>query len=90
MLEDRLEALFKKEEEYTTLEKMKGSTLVGKKYRPLFTYFEHLKSDQLNEGAFRIVRLVNMELYSSKHLLGLRLSSENNIMFSLPVKFLIL
>ena len=56
MLEDRLEALFKKEEEYTILEKMKGSTLVGRKYRPLFPYFEHLKSDQPDQGAFRVVR----------------------------------
>ena len=57
LLEDRLEALYKKEEEYVILEKMKGSTLVGRKYRPLFSYFQHLKSDQPGQGAFRIVRL---------------------------------
>lgn len=56
MLEDRLEALFKGEEEYSIMEKMKGSTLVGRKYRPLFPYFQHLKSDQPDQGAFRIVR----------------------------------
>ena len=58
MLEARLEALFKKVEEYTIIEKMKGSTLVGRKYRPLFPYFQHLKSDHPGQGAFRIVRLV--------------------------------
>ena len=58
MLEDRLEALFKKPEEYSTLEKMKGSSLVGRKYHPLFPYFQHLKSDQSDQGAFRIVRSV--------------------------------
>jgi len=57
MLEDRLEALFRKTEEYTVLEKMKGSSLVGRKYRPLFPYFQHLKSDEPDEGAFRVVRL---------------------------------
>lgn len=57
MLEARLEALFKKEEEYAILEKMKGSTLVGRKYRPLFPYFQHLKSEHPGQGAFRIVRL---------------------------------
>ncbi len=58
MLEDRLEALFKNKEEYSILEKMKGCTLVGRKYKPLFPYFRHLKSDQPNQGAFRIVRYV--------------------------------
>ena len=58
MLEDRLDALFKTKEEYSILEQMKGSSLVGRKYRPLFTYFQHLKSDQPRQGAFRIVRSV--------------------------------
>jgi len=56
MLEDRLEALFKEKAEYSILERMKGSSLVGRKYRPLFPYFQHLKSDQPGQGAFRIVR----------------------------------
>ena len=57
MLVARLEALFKKDEEYTIIEKMKGSTLVRRKYRPLFPYFQHLKSDHPGQGAFCIVRL---------------------------------
>ena len=58
MLEDRLEALFKTPEEYTILEggRFKGSTLVGKKYEPLFPYFAHLKSTEPDNGAFRVVR----------------------------------
>ena len=58
MLEDRLEALFKKPEEYTIMEggRFKGSTLVGKKYEPLFPYFAHLKSTETDSGAFRVVR----------------------------------
>ena len=59
MLEDRLEALFKTKEEYLILDSMKGSSLVGKKC-PLFNYFLHLKSEQPDQGAFRIVRLVGM------------------------------
>lgn len=62
MLEDRLEALFRKTEEYSILDKMKGSTLVGKKYKPLFPYFQHFRSDQPNQGAFRIVRYDQGEL----------------------------
>ena len=58
MLEDRLTALFKNEDEYAIQEKMKGSTLVGRKYCPLFPYFQHLKSDQPDQGAFRVVRSV--------------------------------
>ena len=63
MLEDRLEALFKKPEEYTILEggRFKGSTLVGKKYEPLFPYYAHLKSTEPDSGAFRIVRWVGGE-----------------------------
>ncbi len=54
---DRLgAALFKKEEEYTILDQMKGAGLVGKKYQPLFPYFQQLKSTQLNQGAFRVLR----------------------------------
>lgn len=44
MMEARLEALFKKEDEYTVLEKFQGSTLAGKKYLPIFPYFSHVSS----------------------------------------------
>ena len=56
MLKDRREALFKMPDEYTILEEMKGQTLVGKKYEPLFDYFVHYKSDVPGQGAFRVVR----------------------------------
>jgi len=55
MLEDRLEALFKTTEEYVVMERMKGETLVGRKYQPLFPYFAHLKSSEPDKGAFRVV-----------------------------------
>ncbi|XP_066285525.1 isoleucine--tRNA ligase, cytoplasmic-like isoform X2 [Branchiostoma lanceolatum] len=50
MMEARLEALFKKPEEYTILDRFKGSTLFGKGYKPLFPYF----SERKKSGAFRI------------------------------------
>ncbi|XP_033114615.1 isoleucine--tRNA ligase, cytoplasmic-like [Anneissia japonica] len=50
MMEARLGALFKKENEYEILERFKGSTLKGKKYKPLFNYFLELKKT----GAFTI------------------------------------
>lgn len=56
MLKDRLSALFKEENEYTILEEMKGESLVGKKYQPLFDYFAHLKSEEPGKGAFRVIR----------------------------------
>lgn len=58
ILEDRLEALFKTPEEYTIMEegRFKGSSLVGKKYEPLFPYFAHLKTTEPDNGAFRVVR----------------------------------
>ena len=43
-------------DEYTILEEVKGASLVGKKYRPLFDYFLHLKSEEEGKGAFRVVR----------------------------------
>ncbi|XP_041347698.1 isoleucine--tRNA ligase, cytoplasmic-like [Gigantopelta aegis] len=52
MMEDRLSALFQKEEEYTILDKFKGKTLEGKHYKPLFPYFKHLRE---KTGAFRIL-----------------------------------
>ena len=56
MLKDRLSALFKAEDEYLILEEMKGESLVGKKYRPLFEYFIHWKSEDPGKGAFRVIR----------------------------------
>ena len=53
MMEARLKELYKKEEEYTVLAKMKGSELKGKKYKPLFPYFEHMKKT----GAFQVDRV---------------------------------
>ena len=58
MLEDRLSALFKKEEEYSILGRMKGAELVGKKYQALFPYFKHLNSSEPDQGAFRVLRYV--------------------------------
>ena len=58
MLEDRLEALFKTPEEYEVIERMVGKSLVGRKYKPLFPYFAHLKSDEPDKGAFRVLRCV--------------------------------
>lgn len=55
MLEDRLEALFKKQEEYTIIERLTGRSLEGKKYKPLLPYFENMKSNNSNEGAFRVL-----------------------------------
>ncbi|KAJ7379527.1 Isoleucine--tRNA ligase, cytoplasmic [Desmophyllum pertusum] len=52
MMEVRLEALFKKPEEYTILERFKGATLAGKTYKPLFTYFQDYKK---TDGAFRVL-----------------------------------
>lgn len=55
MLEDRLEALFKKPEEYTIIERVTGRSLEGKKYKPLLPYYEHMKSTKPDEGAFRVL-----------------------------------
>jgi isoleucyl-tRNA synthetase len=49
LAQERLTALYKKPEQYQVLERMKGSTLVGLGYEPLFPYF----ADQ--PGAFRIL-----------------------------------
>ncbi|KAJ8259862.1 hypothetical protein GJAV_G00174320 [Gymnothorax javanicus] len=51
MMEARLAALFKSEDEYTLLEKFPGKTLKGKRYKPLFDYFLKCKET----GAFSIV-----------------------------------
>ncbi|XP_055998788.1 isoleucine--tRNA ligase, cytoplasmic-like isoform X2 [Ostrea edulis] len=52
MMEARLEALFKKADEYTILEKFKGRTLEGKKYEPVFPYFKYMREQT---GAFRVL-----------------------------------
>jgi len=52
MMEARLSALFKNESEYTILEKFEGKALEGKHYKPLFPYFEKMKS---TNKAFRIL-----------------------------------
>ncbi|XP_074594988.1 isoleucyl-tRNA synthetase [Brevipalpus obovatus] len=51
LMEARLTELYKKPGGYKILEKFEGKTLEGKKYIPLFKYFENLKS----EGAFRVL-----------------------------------
>ena len=42
MMEARISALFKNEEEYTILEKMSGKSLEGKSYKPILPYFAHV------------------------------------------------
>merc|ERR1712012_1418672 len=51
-MEARICELFKNEDEYTILSKMKGKELEGLTYKPLFPYFEHLKKPG---GAFRVL-----------------------------------
>ena len=51
LMEARLGAVFKKETDYEVLEKFAGAKLKGKRYKPLFDYFSHLKS----EGAFTVL-----------------------------------
>merc|ERR1719228_2545084 len=50
-MESRLCELWKKEEDRTIVDRMKGSQLKGLSYKPLFPYFAHLKA----EGAFRVL-----------------------------------
>jgi isoleucyl-tRNA synthetase len=52
MHEKRLMALFKKEDDYKILERFLGKTLVGKTYKPIFSYFENMKS---SNSAFRVL-----------------------------------
>lgn len=52
LMEARLVALFKSEEEYKVLDKWKGKSLEGMKYKPLFDYFIHMREQT---GAFRVV-----------------------------------
>ena len=51
MASARMGDFYKSEEDYDSVTTLKGSDLVGRKYKPLFSYFEALES----EGAFRIV-----------------------------------
>ncbi|XP_061893468.1 isoleucine--tRNA ligase, cytoplasmic [Entelurus aequoreus] len=51
MMESRLGALFKSENEYMLLDKFPGKTLRGKKYKPLFNYFAKCG----DKGAFQVV-----------------------------------
>uniref|UniRef100_A0A4W3HP64 Isoleucine--tRNA ligase, cytoplasmic n=1 Tax=Callorhinchus milii TaxID=7868 RepID=A0A4W3HP64_CALMI len=51
MMEARLVALFKSEEEYIVLDRFKGIALKGKKYKPLFDYFLKCKES----GAFTVL-----------------------------------
>ncbi|KAJ9574051.1 hypothetical protein L9F63_008577, partial [Diploptera punctata] len=51
LMEARLEALYKKDDQYTVLETFKGEKLKGKRYKPLFPYFTHLKE----KGAFQVL-----------------------------------
>ncbi|XP_069693675.1 isoleucine--tRNA ligase, cytoplasmic [Periplaneta americana] len=51
LMESRLEALYKKEDQYTILEKFKGSSLKGKRYVPIFPYFQ----DMEKKGAFQVL-----------------------------------
>ena len=52
LMEARLHAVFKSEEDYIIIEKFKGKTLENKGYKPLFDYFRHLKTTR---GAFKIL-----------------------------------
>ncbi|KAM6981115.1 isoleucine--tRNA ligase, cytoplasmic [Aplochiton taeniatus] len=51
MMEARLGALFKSDQEYTVLDKFPGKVLKGKRYRPLFDYFTVCGE----KGAFQVV-----------------------------------
>ncbi|KRY51017.1 Isoleucine--tRNA ligase, cytoplasmic [Trichinella britovi] len=45
LMEARLNVLYKSEEEYEIIERFHGQSLEGKKYKPLFEYFVHLKTE---------------------------------------------
>lgn len=51
MMKSRIEALFKKPEDYTVQNSFKGDALRGKGYEPLFPYFKKYKE----KGAFRVL-----------------------------------
>ena len=50
-MEARLPAVFKKESDYEVVDKFPGAALKGKRYKPLFDYFGHLKA----KGAFAVL-----------------------------------
>ncbi|KAJ8301699.1 hypothetical protein KUTeg_020686 [Tegillarca granosa] len=52
MMEARLEALYKTDEEYTIVERLKGRKLEGKTYEPIFPYFKFMRE---KTKAFRIL-----------------------------------
>lgn len=51
LMEARLSELYKKPESYQIIDKFDGKSLEGKKYIPLFNYYEDLKS----RGAFKVL-----------------------------------
>jgi len=51
VMEVRVSELYKKPDMYKVLDKMPGSKLKGKTYKPLFPYFEHMKP----AGAFKVL-----------------------------------
>ncbi|XP_078470570.1 isoleucine--tRNA ligase, cytoplasmic isoform X1 [Lampetra planeri] len=51
LMEVRLQALYKREDEYIVIDKFKGITLKDKRYRPLFDYFVK----RAEPGAFRVL-----------------------------------
>lgn len=51
LMEKRLLSVFKAEEDFEVLERMKGRQLENKRYEPIFDYFAHLK----DSGAFRVL-----------------------------------
>lgn len=52
LMEARLDILYKKADQYELLEKLKGKSLEGKFYQPMFPYFQHLRQDR---SAFRVL-----------------------------------
>lgn len=51
LAEARLGAYYSDPSEYTVLEHFKGTALLGRRYRPAFSYFE----DKAKEGAFQVI-----------------------------------
>lgn len=51
LAEGRLAEYYKKEDEYTIVERLKGKDLEGLRYRPLFDYF----ANRQEQGAFRVI-----------------------------------
>lgn len=51
LMEARLEALYKKDDQYTVMEIFKGEKLKGKRYKPLFPYFTYMSE----KGAFQVL-----------------------------------